>query len=167
MARQLRAAGQKVPVLAMVDCYSEHHPNTWPGKLLYKVQRTIWRTKRVLARGPKGVAEWVVRRSRSFSQQPSEVEDTFGKLRVVIDAYHQQLASYPGKSVVFIGEDSYKFCGLSTSVDPRLIWRKLTTGGSEVRRIPGDHTDLLEAPMMYRFAEELKSCLERSCDSIS
>lgn len=187
MARQLQAAGQKVAVLAIVDCYSEHHPNTWHGKFLYQTQRTAWRTKRVLARGPKGVVDWVVRRTSSFSQSfplhvrramarltgapvpklPSEVEDNFGKLRVVIDAYHQQLTSYPGKSVVFIGKDSYKFCGLSSSVDPRLIWRKLTTGGSEVRRIPGDHTDLLEAPMMYRFAEELKSCLERSYGSIS
>ena len=187
MARQLQAAGQKVAVLAIVDCYSEHHPNTRHGKLLYQVQRTAWRTKRVLARGPKGVAEWVARRTKSLLQAfpihvrrvsarltgaslpklPSEVEDTFVKLRVIIDAYHQQLKSYPGKSVVFIGKDSYKFCGLSSSVDPRLVWCKLTTGGSEVRRIPGDHTDLLEAPMMYRFAEELKSCLERSYGSVS
>lgn len=180
MARQLSAVGQRVAFLGMVECYSEYYPSIWHGKLLYQFQRTAWRTERVLARGPKGVAAWAAGRTGSLLKSlsmrvrravarltgvpvpklPPEAEDIFAKVRRSVDAY--PLVSYPGDSVVFIGKDSYKFCGLSPSVDPRLIWCKLTKGGSEVRRIPGDHTELLEAPGMYRFAEELKSCLERS-----
>jgi thioesterase domain-containing protein len=84
----------------------------------------------------------------------------YEKARRIVDRY--QPLSYRGKSLVVIGDNTYHYCGLSPSIDPRLIWCKLSEGGSEVRTVPGDHTDMLETPLAHRFAEELKSCLERS-----
>ena len=178
MAQQLSAAGQEVALLAMVECYDEHYPYTWIGKIRFHIERTAWRIRRVLGRGPMGIARWAAQRCKSFVQSislraapaqarlagksvpglPSEPDDVYAKVRRSVDRY--PLVKYRGKSVVFVAKDSYKFCGLSTSVDPRLVWYKLSEGGSEVRAVPGDHMDMLEAPMAYRFAEELKSCLE-------
>jgi len=84
---------------------------------------------------------------------PGEI-DIYEKARRNVDWYHP--VSYPGKSVVLIAEGTYNFCGLSRSVDPRLLWCQLSEGGSEVRTIPGDHMEMLQAPIMYRLAEELK-----------
>ena len=179
MAQQLSAAGQEVALLAMVECYDEHYPYGRIGKIRFHVERTAWRIQRVLGRGPMGVGKWAAQRLKSFVQSiplfaeraqarlagkpvprlPSEPEDVYAKVRRSVDRY--QLVKYRGKAVVLVAKDSYNFCGLSSSVDPRLVWCKLSEGGCEVRSIPGDHMDLLEAPMAYRFAEELKSCLER------
>jgi len=180
MAQQLAAAGQTVRLLAMVECYADHYPYTRLGRLRRHIERTTWRTKNVLRRGPKGVALWITGQSKSLIASlrlrasrlraqltnrpvpnlPSEPVDEYAKVRRTVDQY--SLVGYPGKSVVIIGRDSYNFRGLSRAVDPRLVWCKLSKGGSEVRVIPGDHTELLEAPVMQRFAEELRSCLELS-----
>jgi thioesterase domain-containing protein/acyl carrier protein len=183
MAQQLAAVGEKVRMLAMVECYVDDYPYTRLGRLRYHIERTTWRTQNVLRRGPKGVAQWIAGRSKSLFEGllmrarwlgarlvnkplpkwPSEPVDEYAKVRRCLNQY--SLASYPGKSVVIIGRDSYNFRGLSRAVDPRLVWCKLSKGGSEVRVTPGDHTDLLEAPMMQGFAEQLRSCLEHSLSS--
>ena len=67
---------------------------------------------------------------------------------------------YNGKCVVFISNDNYSYEGLSASVDPRLVWCKLSKGGSAVSSVPGDHTEMLKAPNVYEFAKRLKGFLQ-------
>ncbi len=170
MAQQLVAKNQAVRLLGIVECYDERHPSTWSGKIRFRIERTVWRIRNVLRRGPKSVAHWGMGHLESLALRvkrvgagllgkpipplpPGEI-DIYEKARRNVDWYHP--VSYPGKSVVLIAEGTYNFCGLSRSVDPRLLWCQLSEGGSEVRTIPGDHMEMLQAPIMYRLAEELK-----------
>lgn len=176
MAQQLAAKGQTLGLLGIIECYDKRHPSTWHGKVQFRIERAVWRFQRLLRRGPKGLLQQGMLLSRSLalhvrrvkarllgtgvpSLLPDEV-DIYEKARGAVDRY--QPASYPGKSVVMIGRDTYDFCGLSRSVDPRLIWCKLSRGGSEILRIPGDHMEMLQPPIMYRLAEELRRLLVHS-----
>jgi thioesterase domain-containing protein len=178
MARQLSAQGKEVGFLGIIECADDRHPGTFSGKARLRLERAVWRIQKFLGRGPKGIAHWAVERSTSFVQAihlrirrvtarllgkpipplPPKPVDMFEKARRILDRY--ALESYRGKSVVILSKDTYAYCGLSPSVDPRLIWCQLSQGGSEVLGLPGDHMDILEAPIVYQFAEELKRRLE-------
>jgi thioesterase domain-containing protein/acyl carrier protein len=178
MARQLAAEGKEVGFLGIIECADDRHPATLAGKARFRLERAVWRIQKLLGRGPKGLAQWAVERSSSFAQTislrirrrvamllgqpiprlPAEPVDMFEKARRIVARY--ALETYPGKAVVILSNDTYYFCGVSPSVDPRLVWCKLSQGGSEVLRMPGDHMDILEAPIVYQFAEELKRRLE-------
>jgi thioesterase domain-containing protein/acyl carrier protein len=178
MARQLAAQGQEVGFLGLIECADDRYPATFAGKAQHRIERIIWRVQQFLKRGPKGIAQWAVERTTSFAGAislrirrvnarllgkplpplpPGEV-DMFEKARRIVGRY--PLEAYRGKACVILGRDTYAYCGLSRSVDPRLVWCKLTQGGSEILEIPGDHMDMLEAPIVYQFAEELKRRLE-------
>jgi thioesterase domain-containing protein/acyl carrier protein len=183
MAQQLSADGQKVAFLGIVECAHPYYPNRWLGKIRFYAERGFWRVRNFLKRGPVGIVQWAAERSKALAQTiylharrtearllgkplpalPLAPQDIYDKAWRNVQRYHP--VNYRGKSVVLIGKDSWDFCGLSSSVDPRLAWCKLSEGGSDARAITGSHLDLLEAPIVYRFAEELKSCLERSIAS--
>jgi thioesterase domain-containing protein/acyl carrier protein len=170
MAQQLVAQGQTVSFLCIIECYDARHPSSWSGRMRFRKERTAWRIQNVLRRGVKGVLGFGMGRLESLVSRlkragaklmgrtvpplpPREV-DIYEKARRNVDRYYP--VSYPGNSVVMIAEDTYNYCGLSPAVDPRLLWCKLSEGGSEVLTVPGDHMDMLQAPIMYRLAEELK-----------
>jgi len=185
MAQQLLAEGQEVAFLGIVDCPVPNHLIRWPGKARLRAERVVWRVGHFLERGPKGIAQWAAERSKSVIQAvhlrakraqalllgnpipplPPAPVDIYEKAGRIVDHYHP--ASYRGKCVVLIGKDTWDFCGLSSSVDPRLGWSKLSEGGSDTRTIRGSHLELLEAPIVYEFAEELKYFLERTNASSS
>ncbi len=178
MARQLVAEGKEVGFLGIIECADDRALDTFAGKFRFRAERAVWRIRKFLGRGPKGLAKWAAERSSSLAQGiylrirrvmarllgkpipplPPGPVDMFEKARRIVDRY--ALETYPGKSVVILSKDTYAYCGLSPSVDPRLIWCKLSLGGSEVLGMPGDHMDILEAPIVYQFAEELKRRLE-------
>src|SRR5258708_6580702 len=58
MAQQLVADGQTVRFLGIIECYDDRHPSTWFGKTRFWIERTVWRSRSVLGRGPKGVVRW-------------------------------------------------------------------------------------------------------------
>jgi thioesterase domain-containing protein/acyl carrier protein len=178
MARQLAEEGKEVGFLGIIECADDRHPSTFAGKARFRLERAVWRIQKLLGRGPKGLAQWAVERLSSFAQGislrirrvvagllgkpipplPAGPVDMFEKARRIVARY--ALETYPGKAVVILSNDTYYFCGVSPAVDPRLIWCKLSQGGSEVLRMPGDHMDILGAPIVYQFAEELKRRLE-------
>jgi thioesterase domain-containing protein/acyl carrier protein len=180
MAQQLSAAGQQVAFLGIVECADNRHPASLLGRMRFRIERAAWRVQKLLARGARGMALFAKERLRSMAQMthlhvqrlvarslrkpipplPLPPVDPYEKARRIVDRY--QPVSYPGRSYVVIGRDTYQYCGLSYTVDPRLIWCKLSEGGSEVKTIPGDHTDMLEAPIVYEFAGKLKTSLERA-----
>jgi thioesterase domain-containing protein/acyl carrier protein len=173
MAQQLMASGQTVGFLGLIECYDDRHPETWFRKVQSRVERTVWRVGQVLDLGPKGFGQWALRHIRTLAGRavrmgampfgklgvplpPSEIEE-YEKAHRSIRRYRP--VAYPGKSVVLIGKDTYQFCGLSPSVDPRLVWCQLSRGGSEIKTIPGDHMDLLEGAIVHRLADALKQHL--------
>ena len=180
MAQQLSADGHDVGFLAIVECADDRHPKSVSGKLRMRAERVVWRLKQLFGRGTIGIARWAVQRVQSTASDvhlrakrlearmlggpipplPAGSLDIYEKARRIVDRYHP--TSYRGKSLVLVSEDTYQYSGLSSAVDPRLFWCELCEGGSEVRRIPGDHTDILKEPLVDRFAQELKHGLERS-----
>jgi thioesterase domain-containing protein/acyl carrier protein len=176
MAQQLSSDGQEVAFLGIVECADDRHPHKLPGKVRMRAERIVWKFKQLFARGARGMTHWAYQHSesavlrvkrigaqllgRQVSPLPEVPVDMYEKARRIVDRY--QPVSYRGKSYVFIGEDTYHYCGLSETVDPRLIWCRLSEGGAEVRTVPGDHTDMLEEPLVHKFAEQLKSSLERA-----
>jgi thioesterase domain-containing protein/acyl carrier protein len=166
MAQQLVSSGQRVDLLGIIECYDMRHPDTWSGKVRFRAERMIWRLRKFLERGPKGIFGWASLRGkrcvarllgRPLPELPASGVDIYEEARRLIDRYDPVI--YPGKSLVVIAEDTYDFCGLSQSVDPRLVWCKLSKGGSVVRTVPGDHMEILQPPSMHRLAEELKRFL--------
>lgn len=185
MAQLLLAEGQQVAFLGIVDCPVPSHLISWPGKVRFRAERAVWRVRHFLERGAKGIAQWGAERSKSIVEAmhlhakraearllgnpvpplPPAPVDIYERAGRLVDLYHP--TSYRGKCVVLVGKDTWDFCGLSSSVDPRLGWSKLAEGGSETRTIRGSHLELLEAPIVYEFAEELKYFLERTNASSS
>lgn len=168
MAQLLVLAGQEVAFLAIIECADPQHPRTWHDGILFRAQRAVWRVRNFMKRGPKGVAHWageraglVAKQSKSAMLQnqasplPLELMDEVDE-RAWRNVRRHHPASYPGKIVVIIGEESWKYSGVVRSLDPRLYWCKLAEGGSEVKVIPGDHMDLLKAPNSQILAQELK-----------
>jgi thioesterase domain-containing protein len=180
MAQQLTASGEKVAFLALIECADPHHPGGVYGKARFGVERLAWKIKKQLSAGPKKMMQWAAGHVKSVGESAAirakrteakllkkelpelpEVEvDIYEKARRTVDRY--ELKDYNGKTVVFIGKDTYAYCGLSKKIDPRLMWCELSKGGSEIKIIRGDHMDMLEAPIVNELAEELKSCLEQS-----
>jgi thioesterase domain-containing protein/acyl carrier protein len=178
MAQQLSADGQRIGFLGIVDCIDPHYPHKWREKLRFNTERTVWRIGKVLKRGPVGIARWFIERSKTLGQAlhsstlrfkarllgrpcppaPETPETFMAKAWQNINRYYP--TTYNGKCVVFKGKDTYAYAGLSSSTDPRLVWCKLSKGGSEVRVLPGDHLDMLKAPNMHEFAEQLKHFLQ-------
>ena len=178
MAQQLSAQDQEIALLCIVECDDPRHPSGQIAKIRFRAERIVWRIRHFLRRGPKGLTRWTVENLSSVGrwlhlrgqrgvagllgtplpEMPSVAADIYAVPRSII--FHYKPAQYRGKAVLIIGNDSWAFAGLSASIDPRLIWRRRCTDGSEVYRLPGDHMRILEAPIAHQFAEILKASLD-------
>jgi thioesterase domain-containing protein/acyl carrier protein len=182
MAQILTAAGQKVALLAIVDCSDPQHPRNWQEAMGFRTQRTAWRVRHFMKRGPIGIVRWVGSRSVALFQaiglnsrramakvsgKPAPASPTSPLAYDAVDdralrnvsRYHP--VSYPGKSLVVIGRDSWLFAGVEASRDPRLFWCKMSEGGSDVAVLPGDHMELLKAPISHLLAKELRLGIDK------
>jgi thioesterase domain-containing protein/acyl carrier protein len=183
MAQELIREGQKVDFLAIVECAVPGYPRTSVTKAHFLAERALWRVGHFLGRGPRGIVNWFVDRSKSLGESlhlrarrasakvigrpvsplPPVPVDVYERIWRNVARY--QPASYPGKTFVILGRDFWDYRGLSLSVDPRAAWRELSSGGCEIKSIPGDHMGMLEAPYSRQLAKELRLCLETSHSS--
>ena len=180
MAQQLSAQGEKIVLLCIVECDDPRHPSGLIGRICFRAERVVWRIRNFLRRGPRSLAHWTAEKASSAArwvrlrgqrglaklvgeplpEPPSPAADMFAIPRSII--FHYKPAPYRGKAVIILGKDTWSFAGLTSSIDPRLVWRQRCLGGSEVHRLPGDHMRILEAPIAHQFAVILNSSLERS-----
>lgn len=177
MAQQLSAQGQPVGFLGIIDCVDPHYPHNWKESLRFNSERAVWRVGRFLDRGPMGIAQWFLDQSRKlgkallFDNLRAKARDLERPLPPASETAEEYLEKawrnaeryfpvpYSGNCVVFLGKDSYLYAGLSASTDPRLVWCRLSKGGSEVRIVPGDHLEMLNPPNVSVFAETLNHFL--------
>jgi aspartate racemase len=174
-AQQIRAAGQEVGLLALLETWP---PVNAPGRFLTPGGRAFLNlamdrvrlTMRMLSelRGRrrlqylldrmKVVGQMVARRD-AFRGDRSELY-----LRLVTQANLLALQQYeprmyPGRAVLFRAEGRV----VAVTDDRRLAWRQLTTGGLEVYTVPGDDSGtMLEEPHVRVVASHLKEHLERA-----
>jgi thioesterase domain-containing protein/acyl carrier protein len=180
IAQQLQKEGEAVAFLAIVECSVPNYPASLADKVRFMTQRATWRLRSFFGRSPAGMAQRIKARfailanhvSAYFHAKGADSDDTQDPLLAalvddmdkrawdVVNRYRP--VSYPGKSIVILGRDSWSYGGLSSSMDPRLAWCKLSVGGNEVHVVPGDHMEILKAPHSHHFAQELKDCLDHA-----
>ncbi len=179
MAQQLRAGGEQVALLALIDAYHRGHERYLPdpsaertavdtllGKLDFHLGNLVARDRQGQIGYLRAVAE---RRARTIQrrlglgsdrEEPAELPPAVQRARVAqrraMEAYVP--SSYPGKVTLFYttGESTRAF------KDRRLLWSSLAEGGLELHLLEGDHETVLEGPGVPVLAEKLSSCLRRA-----
>jgi len=188
MAQQLRAVGQEVALLAIID--AEAHPS-----VLRKVIRKPDFWLRLLPHSLRGLASWPQSRLRSDSGERqallrskarlvmSQLLETMwdmgldppgllmdlgtrerfvpGWYSPVTDAHRKAFRDYI--AAVYPGRMTLLKGSTRFRLwcgDPTGGWDTIVSGGVQVRQIPGDHDELFQEPHVKVVAAELRACLD-------
>jgi thioesterase domain-containing protein len=179
MAQRLRAEGEEVGLLALIDTVTEVDPahaplgvrlryESWrlqqrvafhqdalgrlslPGMLAYLLRKVRGRARRLVGRTtPRHAPAAPANPGDALEQRPEFIRAS----RLAARAYSPR--PFPGR-VVFLRSD---WLADPLFYGPGLLWRSLIAGGLEVRRVPGDHMTMFEEPHAGMLAAELKACL--------
>jgi thioesterase domain-containing protein/acyl carrier protein len=182
MARQLRATGEEVALLALIDTEA---PEPAGGG---------WRDPRSLAAYLRNLASWVVdddffrspaadkierlrskgrllrARIRSFAQSEAagpDIRDVLGvwrfpdQHRAFLETHARALANY--RPTAYDGPITLiraRTVSLASLPPHDLGWSRLARGPLDVRVVPGAHDNILTEPRVRLLAAQLKACLD-------
>jgi amino acid adenylation domain-containing protein len=178
MAQQLKALGQTVGLLALLDTYPSGYAKLFRNEktLRAALRRGLRRTKAHLANlqsltvnegldylinkarfAPRKVKSQVWRRlHRSYENVgrplPRMLKDVKEFNSLAVRDYVPQV--YDGSVTLFWASED-----LRTSIDLVEGWRVLAGGGIEVHEIPGNHLDIVKEPHVHELAKKLRECL--------
>ena len=186
MARQLKALGEHVALLAVFEGYGLSRPDARGQRwrlssiapfllnLPYWLRDTLQRPggfRRLLASllgmrrsSPVGeLREWDARHERIIAEAIGDEPDIPKQLRRLMEVHLQAMRDYhpevyPGRVTLFRVRALSPF----RSYDPEMGWGKLATEGVELRMIAGAHYSLLERPHVEVLAASLKQSLEEA-----
>lgn len=182
MAQRLRAKGEPVAFVGLVNAPVPGFPSSRIGKARFKAQRLrhhlraarSWEAgildyarQRFAARRAAGHERSLVLeaerkiRQRGF-QEGLGIEDEV-LLEVLLNAASDVMGSYvpkfyAGTITLFISEEE-PLAGLSPDLDPRCAWRRYAAQ-HEIKRFGGEHADLLRMPRAAEFAEQLGQAVD-------
>ncbi len=139
MAQKLRAQGERVAFLALVECSVPDPPRSLFQRLRSKVQRAL-----------QGHEEEVG--SETELPGPTQLQN-----QEVMERYRPR--AFGGKIHLFLAEDYVEARGASPTLDKRRAWSKLVDS-YEVRVVPGDHNSMLNRPNVLVLAQELRLLLD-------
>jgi thioesterase domain-containing protein/acyl carrier protein len=182
IAQQLQAQGQKVALLALLDCKSLDSVynrfllpvyyylfHRWanrcrtlcqlsPAKQLTYVLEL---TKRVLNR----IASKYIRKGYCPNISPDINDDDYQTqflsqyFEAAICAQENYIPQpYSGRVALFFA----RWSGLSSFLFPKGGWGKIIIGELKVHIVPGDHMSYLEEPHVWVLAKKLKACLDKA-----
>jgi thioesterase domain-containing protein/acyl carrier protein len=180
MARQLRAQGQEVGLLALLDTYPSGYAKLLRDQttLRARFDREVSRTKTHLANlkglslpdkllylvaklkfAPRKMKSQIWRRVYSSFENlgrplPRALQDIKELNSLAVREYVPQV--YDGHVTLFWASSD-----LRASIDFVEGWRALASGGIEVQEIPGSHLDIVKEPHVQDLAKKLSGCLER------
>jgi amino acid adenylation domain-containing protein len=178
MARQLRAQGQEVGLLALLDTYPSGYAKLLADQttLSARRNRAVSRTKAHLANlstlslrekflylaakskfAPRKMKSQLWRRVYSSFEHlgrplPRALQDIKELNSLAVREYVPQI--YSGHVTLF-----WASADLRASVDFVEGWRALAGGGIEVHEIPGSHLDIVKEPHVQELAKKLNCCL--------
>jgi acetolactate synthase-1/2/3 large subunit len=178
MAQQLRAAGEQVGLLTLLEPRPpgkpRHKPRLWPGpraltalhfiaaRLHLYVQefaRLRGRQRIDYLRGRLKMLTQMVARRDPFRGDRDEFDFAVVKQANLAAVHQYEPCMYPGRVVLLLAEGR-KF---ASEEDDRLAWGRLAVGGIEMYKVPGNDSGLtLMKPNVEVLAERLKGCLERA-----
>jgi thioesterase domain-containing protein len=153
MARQLRAQGQKIGLVALFDTFAGRPESKTSllvkflrlplkKKLMYILQKARFITR--------GVKRWFY---RIFL--PSTLKKVRAAHRLAYSRY--VMTRYEGPVTLFVPSDR----SLRGSDDPERDWKTFASE-VEVHEVPGDHETLLDEPHVRILGEHLAACLKRA-----
>jgi len=167
MARQLRAAGQQVAILALLDTQIGNASQSRIAASKERLTRTVAfniryafhiglasfaRQKMKNWRMRANIRLWIIKNSLGVnpSARALDVEEAF---LLALRNYIPQ--TYDGDASLFRAKD--ELCSYS---DPTLGWGELIKGRLEILEISGDHDTILREPHIGMLARVLNSCLD-------
>ena len=174
MAQQLRAAGERVPVLVMLDTYLAGPPTERYREMLAASPlhgpgyRLDYHVGQLLLRSPRHALEYLTGRLRKrfggvAGPIAAAIHAASPAVRHVIESNLRALAAYEpqpysGRVEMLLSRDEPEraFC------DRRLAWADLVEDGLSLRYIPGNHDGMLEEPQVATVAAVLARCLGRA-----
>ncbi|MCB0164084.1 MAG: amino acid adenylation domain-containing protein [Anaerolineae bacterium] len=182
MARQLKAQGEPVALVAMFEGYAplrgQDRESIWRSpRLMFNFMRNLpfWAADN-LALGPEQLRLRVKRKIRrhwklfvrKFGRTTTlGVDDVLDDtshipdhLRQLMQTHLRAMSQYnPGPYDGSITLFRVRSQPLSRTPDPTMGWNKLVTGGLEIKKIAGSHHNIFEQPHVQSVAEKLKECL--------
>jgi thioesterase domain-containing protein len=174
MAHQLRAAGEEVGLLVMLDSMIP----TWPD--LTKMDRIRVQWQRLKRRGPGYFLEWARNRARWEMERiqarlygdeaPERSEDQFhneaveGAFRAALPRY--PMRRYPGHTVLFRPKlDEAYVLGPGRILNSAKLWVWPDNGWGDwvdsidIQEMPGNHDSMVLEPNVRVLANRLRACL--------
>ncbi len=151
MARRLRAQGEEIRALVLLDTYAGESRSVLERFLALSTEQKIAYLKRRTRRYQKGI-----KRRVDFMFLPPAVKNVRRTLAAAENNY--KLEAYCGRILLFRASEK----GLRGLEEPTGGWHKFVAGGLEVHEIDGDHGDILNEPNVESLARELRDCLERT-----
>lgn len=173
MAQQLKAQGESVALLALVQAVRPGFPTTRPERRRMRFQRKRYLATSFARFFGARLAPGFIKISRETRQ---EIQTRVAKLMLGWIGTSSQLADqtqvdadsvanryvpspYSGDVDIFLAEDCFESAGICQELDPRLGWRQLVSGNLRVHSLPGDHYTMLTDLNAKQFANALESCL--------
>jgi MbtH protein len=187
MAQQLRAQGQQVGVLAILDQRLDGTGtwgDYWRPRRVIEFLKNIprWVECDLLSTSPgvlfghsrakvrtlvRKMGAWV--RGRGRESYKVDAESCFNARKLpkpYLDRIHRlyralldyQPRAYPGRVTLFRARAQPLF----RLQEPDLGWRGVACGGLQIVVIPGTHDDLLSEPVVQVLAQSLQACLEEA-----
>jgi thioesterase domain-containing protein len=157
LAQQLRAAGEEVPILILIDSNYPTRPRMIRNQLVNLWSDTL-PPGVVRPEGLRGVASRVRDRARVLFS-PTE-EQRIGMRRSAIgNRYLRRILAY--RPQPYGGKLTFLACEDREIEDAARVWKDVASAGLEVRYLPGDHyTHLREHAATT--AATLDECLRRA-----
>jgi len=177
MARQLRAAGESVPLLVLFDVdFPLPRIIPYPFSLAYlRLPRWLHRLSRQPGPDQRAYIRWRARTlktrvlntllpGRPESPDPEPDLGSHSPLRKSFEIFSKRQrdaiwryapAPYPGRIAILRAKET----GVWFHHDRRLDWRRVASGGCMIRTVPGEHNNALKEPHVKCAAEQIKACL--------
>ncbi len=151
MARQLRAAGQQVAPLILLDSWLLSERRRLP---VARIIRNVWKS------GMKGVVRRAVARAQNRMNRILPPEYSPHEYQATIDARWRQTyvpGSYDGPIVLLNAEETDDF--YRTKGTTSESWRKYVSGKIEEHTIPSGHLGMFKEPDVQVLADRLNQIL--------
>jgi amino acid adenylation domain-containing protein len=182
MARQLRAQGKQVALLAMIDCEAppEGSAHEWTARNVVAYARNLasWMVDDDFFRSPpaeklarlRSKARLVLARARTLTSSDAgsaDIRDVLGVWRVsdrhraFLETHAHALATYVPRPcddpITLVRARTQR---LGALLPPDLGWRRIAAGGLDIRVVTGAHDNILTEPRVAGLAGYLKARLE-------
>ncbi len=162
MAQQLRARGEEVPLLLVVDLARRQYMGYytwWPIRRIYRLARAMphllsrvgFRLRQLHQPGLKGKTTFVLSKVKQAGQLV--LDDTYTEYTAMICRYRPK--PYAGRITLLLCEESYRY----ERRKPQRSWRGLAHGGLELHVFPGNHATRY-TEHLPEMAGQIRACLE-------